>query len=428
VVSPHPTAAVGSGDTNNYCPRPVPNVAFVAPYFLEATMRFVTAAVHIPGVRLALIGSEPAERVPEQLAAELATYVRVDDCLDTGQLAGGVGEAGRRLGSIDRLLGILENLQVPMAEVREAFRITGMDAREAANFRDKARMKDVLRAAGVPCARHGLARTADEAWSVVEGCGFPVVVKPPAGAGAHGTFRANSAEQFGQWLAADSPSPADPVVIEEFIVGEEFSFDSVCVRGEIVWHSISRYAPAPLTVLEHPWIQWCVVLPREIDGPEFDPIRAAAGDALRALGMYMGLSHMEWFRRADGSVAVSEVGARPPGAQISSLLSFAHDVDMYKAWAHLMVYDEFDPPPRRWAVGAAYLRPHGHGRIRAVHGLDRLNPALHELVVMARLPEPGQTTSSSYEGDGYVIVRHADTAVVEQALTELITTLQIELE
>ena len=134
-----------------------------------------------------------------------------------------------------------------------------------------------------------------------------------------------------------------------------------------------------------------------------------AREALRALGLVSGFSHMEWFRRADGSVAVSEVGARPPGAQFTTLMSFAHDVDLYAAWAHLMVYDEFDPPERRWAVGAAYLRPQGHGHIRAVHGVDQLDPALHELVVQARLPQAGQPTSSSYEGDGYVIVRHRDT-------------------
>ena len=406
----------------------MPNVAFVAPYLLEATMRFVAAAVHLPGVRVALIGSEPPAHVPDQLATELVTYIRVDDCLDTGQLVDGIREACRRLGSVDRLLGILEDLQVPLARAREILGITGMDAAEAANFRDKSRMKDVLRAGGVPCARHGLARDADEAWAVVERCGFPVVVKPPAGAGARGTFRAESAEQFGQWLAASPPSAAEPALVEEFMTGEEYSFDSVFVRDEMVWHSISRYTPTPLTVLEHPWIQWCVLLPRDIDGPEFDPIRCAAQDALRALGMHTGLSHMEWFRRDDGSVAVSEVGARPPGAQFATLLSFAHDVDMYAAWAHLMVFDEFDPPARRWAVGAAYLRPQGHGRIRAVHGIDRLDPVLHDLVVMARLPQPGQPTSASYEGDGYVVVRHEKTEIVEEALGELITILQVEVE
>jgi hypothetical protein len=411
-----------------YCPGPVPNVVFIAPYLLEATLRYVEAAVRLPGARVALVGSEPVAALPAALAAGLVTYVRVDDCLDTGQLADGISEAGRRLGSVDRALSILEDLQVPLAQVREWLGITGMDATEAANFRDKSRMKDVLRAAGVPCAHHGLATSADEAWAVAEQCGFPVVVKPPAGAGARGTFRAESANQFGQWLAVSPPSPQDPALIEEFMVGDEFSFDSVFIAGEMVWHSINHYLPSPLTVLEHPWIQWCVVLPRDISGPEFDPIRQAGVDALRALGMYTGLSHMEWFRRADGSAAVSEVGARPPGAQFSTLMSFAYDVDMYEAWARLMVYDTFDPPPRNWAVGAAYLRPQGRGRIRAVHGIDDLDPALRDLVVMARLPAAGQPTSTSYEGDGYVIVRHPETSVVEQALERLITTLQIELE
>src|SRR5690606_14247710 len=109
--------------------------------------------------------------------------------------------------------------------------------------------------------------------------------------------------------------------------------------------------------------------PREIRGPQYDEIRRVAQRSLQVLGLHSGLSHMEWFRRPDGSVAISEVGARPPGAQFTSLLSYAHDMDMYKGWASLAVYDAFDPPPRKWAVGAAYLRAQGHGRITAVHGL-----------------------------------------------------------
>ena len=62
-------------------------------------------------------------------------------------------------------------------------------------------------------------------------------------------------------------------------------------------------------------------------------IRAAGHRALAALGMGTGLSHTEWFRRADGSIAISEVGARPPGAQFTTLMSYAHDVDFYRACA-----------------------------------------------------------------------------------------------
>jgi len=74
-----------------------------------------------------------------------------------------------------------------------------------------------------------------------------------------------------------------------------------------------------------------------------------------------------------------------------------------------------------------YLRGQGVGRVQAVRGLDQLPPELSSLVVESRLPEPGQVSSGSYEGDGYIIVRHPDTAVVADALWGLITGVRVEL-
>ena len=47
------------------------------------------------------------------------------------------------------------------------------------------------------------------------------------------------------------------------------------------------------------------------------------------------------------------------------------------------------------------------------------------LVVESRLPTAGTPKSDSYEGDGYVIVRHPDTDVVKAALTTIIETVHI---
>jgi hypothetical protein len=62
-----------------------------------------------------------------------------------------------------------------------------------------------------------------------------------------------------------------------------------------------------------------------------------------------------------------------------------------------------------------------------VHGLAALAPEVGSLVVESRLPEPGQVSSGSYEGDGYVIVRHPDTAVVTDAMWRLVTGVRVEL-
>ena len=332
-----------------------------------------------------------------------------------------------QLGPVQRLLAVLEQLQVPLAQVREHLGVPGMDVVTARNFRDKAQMKTVLRAAGVPCARHRLAGSAADAQSFAAEVGFPLVVKPPAGAGAKSTFRLDDRGDLTAWLDTIPPSPDRPALIEEFLTGEEGSYDSVMVDGQVVWDSVSDYLPAPLEVLRHPWMQWVVRLPRDIGGPEYKGIRAVAPTALRALGLHTGLTHMEWFRRPDGTVAVSEVGARPPGAQITSMLCYAHDFDLYTAWARLMVEGTFEPPERKWAAGTVYLRGQGAGQVKATRGLDALPPEVSSLVVDSRLPRPGQPSTGSYEGDGYITVRHPDTAVVTRALKTLVTTVRVEL-
>jgi hypothetical protein len=139
------------------------------------------------------------------------------------------------------------------------------------------------------------------------------------------------------------------------------------------------------------------------------------------------LTHMEWFRRPDGSVAVSEVAARPPGAQLTSMLGYVHDVDLYRGWAELMVLGRFEPRERRYAAGTAYLRGQGRGRVRAVHGVEDLQRELGHLVVEARLPRPGQPVTSGYEGQGFVIVRDPDTEVVRDALRRIVSGIRVQL-
>jgi hypothetical protein len=401
--------------------------AFVAPFLLEATARFVSAAAQLPDVRLAVITSQPAHELPPALRQTLAGHWRVDDPLDPGQIAEATTGLSRQLGPVQRVVAALEQLQVPLAQVREALGIEGMDVRTARNVRDKARMKSVLAEAGVPCARHQLVSSPAEALAFAEAVGFPLVAKPPAGAGAQATYRLDEPSALHGWLRAVPPSPETPGLLEEFLVGEEHSFDSVTLGGETVWGSVADYLPPPLEVLRNPWMQWTVLMPREIGGPEHDGIHRAGPDALRALGVRDALTHMEWFRRPDGSVAVSEVAARPPGAQITSMLGYAHDVDFYRAWAELVVLGRFEPPERRFATGTAYLRGQGRGRVRAVHGIDGLQRDLGHIVVEARLPQPGQPAATGYEGEGYVIVRDRDTDVVRDALRRIVSETRVEL-
>ena len=401
--------------------------AFVAPFLLPATARFVATAATLPDVSIGVITAEPAERLSPELKQQLDGHWQVDDPLDPQQLVEAVRGLSKQLGPVERLVGALEQLQVPMAYAREQLGIDGMDVQTALNVRDKSRMKTVLHAAGIPCARHQLVTDTSEALAFAESVGFPLVAKPPAGAGAQATYRLDDATALHGWLQAITPRADAPGLLEEFLVGDEHTFDSVTVGSQTIFSSIADYIPTPLEVLRQPWIQWTVVLPRELDDPRYDGIWEVGPAALRALGVRDALTHMEWFRRPDGSVAVSEVAARPPGAQITSMLGYVHDVDFYRTWAELVILGTFEAPERQYAAGTAYLRGQGRGRVRAVHGVEELQREIGQLVVEARLPEVGRPASSSYEGEGYVIVRDPDTEVVRDALRRIISRIRVEL-
>ncbi len=403
------------------------NVIFVAPYFMDATERFIAAAARLSGVRLGLVSCDPLIKLHPETQSKIAAHCAVEG-IEAQQLLNGVKMIGRQFGKLDRIIGMLEQIQVPLGQIRDCLGIPGMGEDVAKNFRDKSQMKDVLRAANVPCARHALVTDLEKGAQFASQVGFPLVIKPPAGAGAKGTFRCENPQQLDECLRAVRPGASNPVLIEEFIVGEEHSFDSVCLGGTIVWSSISDYSPGPLEVVREPWIQWCVLIPRETDRATGQRIHVVAQQALSALGMHDGFSHMEWFERPDGSLAISEVGARPPGAQFTTLISYAHDFDLYRAWSEITIFERFHPVERKYAAGAAYLRGMGDGAVCEISGLERIAEQIGNLVVEFKIPATGQVASGGYEGDGYIIVRHPETEVVKEALRLIINNVRVHLK
>lgn len=400
------------------------NVVFVAPFPLETTLRFVRAVAGLGGVRLLGVVQELPGGADRSLYADVVT---VSDALDTRQLLEATRLLERRHGRIHRLVGILEPVQVQLAEVRRAMGIPGTSPETADLFRDKSRMKDELRRHGLPCARHRMIRTWADAEDFVREVGLPLVLKPLAGMGCKSTWRVSSLDDLHGALTALHASPERPALAEEFLRGREFSLETITVGGKVLFQSASRYYPTPLEVMETPWIQWVVVLPRVIDGADFADARALGVKAVKALGLDTAMTHMEWFRRDDESLAIGEIAARPPGANIVRMNSYAHDVDMYRAWARAVVDDAFDGPyERKYAVGCAFLRGIGRGRVVDVRGVDRANERIGRLVVESKLPARGTPKSDSYEGDGYVIVRDPDTEVVKRAMNTIIETIQVE--
>jgi hypothetical protein len=408
----------------------MPHVAFIAPRFLENTNRYVQAFAALPGVTLSLVSMDPEEAIPPAIRPRVAGHYRVADCLDGEQLTEAVRAIGRAIGRVDRLAGVLEQLQLPMAEVRDALGIEGLTGAIARNFRDKDRMKEVLRAHGVPVAKSALARSAADVAAFIGRVGYPVIVKPQAGLGTKATYRLEDEHDL---AALEPPTPAQPLQVEEFVRAREHTCETVTIRGVPVWRSGTRYFPSPLEVLETAWVQYCVLLPREAGDPTWTQFHPTNGAALAALfgdraGTAAGtaLTHMEWFLREDGTCLVNEVGVRPPGVHIMPLMSLAHGTDMFADWARLIALDEFTPCARRFAAGSAFFRGQGGGsRIASVDGVERAIAECGDALVELRTPKVGQPRAEGYEGEGWAIVKHETTDGAKHALRALIENIQV---
>ncbi len=416
------------------CGPTMRNIVFVAPFPLETTMRFARAAAKLKDVRfLGVLQEEPKGRDRKMFD----DVVTVKDGLDTKQLARGIDALRKRYGRVERILGILEPLQVQLAELRAYFEVPGTDPRTADLFRDKARMKDALREAGLPVARHKLLGNFETGQMFAREVGYPMVLKPPAGMGAKATFRVGDDAALRGALISMHTSETNPMLAEEFLRGNEYSFETITTGGEVRFHSLSKYLPSCLEVLENPWIQWCCLLPRDIAGNEWNEAKRIGYGAVKALGLDDGFTHMEWFRRNDGTLAIGEIAQRPPGANITLMTGLAHalsasggapetPMDPYRAWARAVVDGAFDGPyERKYAVGCAYLRGAGRGRIVRVENADAVNKKIGKWVEEAKLPTIGAPKSDSYEGDGFAVVRDKDTKVVEEVLQYIIENVRV---
>ncbi len=399
------------------------NVVFVAPFPLETTMRFARAAAKLKDVNFLGVLREEPKGKDRRMFDDI---VLVKDGLETKELARAIDGLRKKHGKIHRILGILEPLQVQLAELRAHFKVPGTDPKTADLFRDKARMKDALRESGLPVARHRLLTSWEDGQDFVREVGFPIVLKPPAGMGAKATFRVESHDAIRGALDSMRASKESPVLAEEFLRGREFSFETITVDGAVMFHSISHYLPSCLEVLENPWVQWCCVLPKDIAGTEYESSLRLGRSAVSALGLDSGFTHMEWFQRQDGSLAIGEIAQRPPGANITYMTGLAHDFDPYRAWARAVVDEAFDGPyARKFAVGCAYLRGMGRGRVLRVDNVAAVNKKIGKYVEEAKLPTVGAPKSDSYEGDGYVIVKHKDTETVKDVLKYIIENVRV---
>ncbi|MEZ4899180.1 MAG: hypothetical protein R2806_20215 [Saprospiraceae bacterium] len=402
------------------------HVIFITPFFTENAKQFLAGLSRLRSrIRLSVISQDAEEHLPEDIRLGIGRFWKVKDIQSYQEMLEACKSLRDEIGPINRCLVVNEQVQELVASIRESLDIPGMRPATARNYRNKKRMKEVLEKSQVPIAKNYKVLNQDDAQKAIKKIGLPLVAKPIRGAAAQETFRILDESAWQRFLDRHVGESKGPWLLEQMLSGQEYSCDTFCLNGKMLFRTYNQYIPSPLEVIENDWIQWQVILPNPTGGPDFEDIRKLADKTLKALGAEDGWSHLEWFRLNDGSIAVSEAAMRPPGAQFTTMVSRAADFDSIEAWATLMIDGEFQIPKQKYAVGTAYLRGMGEGTVSGIHGWEAIQQQYASLICDHRIPAIGTPKSQTYEGEGFVIVRHPDTELVRSVLLDIVSTVRV---
>ncbi|MGQ0721491.1 MAG: ATP-grasp domain-containing protein [Candidatus Eiseniibacteriota bacterium] len=386
------------------------NVVFLEPVF-PANQREFVRGLHAAGAAVIGIGERDARYLPDDVRGWMEHYEQVPSVVDTESVTNVVRRLQQRA-RIDRLEATVEAHVLTAAEVREALGIPGTSLQTTYLCRDKPAMKEALRAAGVPCAASTGASSPEEARDFARRIGFPLILKPRAGAGASGTYKVTDGEELEQAIAACRLDQGGSCAVEEFVEGHEGFFDTITIGGRSVHHFATHYFPNVLEAMRTRWISPQFVTTNRVDAvPDYDEVKAMGAKVIEALRIENGPTHMEWFFGPKG-LRFSEIGCRPPGVGCWDLYRVANDMDIYREWAMAVCWGRTEErPSRRFSAGIINLRPDRDGSITGYEGLDWMKERYGRWVIDWHLPSQGtptQPVDAGYMANAWIRLKHPD--------------------
>lgn len=403
------------------------HVILIAPHF-PANQRQFARALKSVGAYVTGIGEASAQQLDGELHSWIDHWEQVSNVCDEDALLKAVQRVQRR-GWVDRLEATVEAHVLAAARVRELTGIPGLSYNTAMLCRDKPMMKEHLRQRGIQTARSAGVDSFVEAKTFADEVGYPLILKPRAGAGAHDTSRVDNQEELrAACQAFGLGRPGVSAGLEEFIEGHEGFHDTLVVGGEVRHEFISHYYPNVLDAMRNRWISPYLVTTNRLDTPGYSELKRMGRDVISALGLSTTATHMEWFYGPKG-LKFSEIAARPAGVSTWDLYCAAHGIDLYREWAMAIAHGRtVERPSSQFSAGMIALRPDKDGRITGYDGAEQVQRQLAPYIIDAYLPPAGASTQpveAGFMANAWLRMRHPDYDTLRQMMEWVGQTLHV---
>jgi biotin carboxylase len=334
-----------------------------------------------------------------------------------------------RTRAIAAVVGVDEDTSVVAAAIAKALGLPSNPPEAAAATRDKATLRRLLDASGVPTPRSRVFPIDAGSEIPSREVAYPCVLKPTFLAASRGVIRADGPASFrSAWarIAAILAQPdvarkggpsAREILVEEYVPGAEVAVEGLLTAGALEVLAIFD-KPDPL---EGPFFEETIyVTPSRLPDATCDRIAAVTSAGCRALGLRHGPVHAE-LRLAKGGPSLIELAARSIGGLCSRTLKFGAGISLEELiLRHALKLDRQPPARDPRAAGVMMIPIPRGGRLEGVRGVDEAKAVrdVEDVVISAHI---GQTLVPLPEGSrylGFLFSRAETPARAEAALRE----------
>jgi biotin carboxylase len=303
----------------------------------------------------------------------------------------------------DRVIALEEFDVMTAALIREHFCLSGMNSSTARTFRDKLRMAEAAKAAGVLVPDFiPLLHPADIS-DFMERVPRPWILKPRSDVSAIGIRKVEQAEDV--WRIVEELNQRDSLrerasyyLLAQFVKGEVFHVDSIVNNGRVAFAGANRYGRPPLEVAHYggAYISRSVAHGSADEKKLFEINRRL----IKGLGHERGAAHAEFIKSdADGEFYFLEVAARVGGAYIAEVLEAASGLNLWREWAKIEVADAMGSRQQQSAVPSRPEQSAAAGKnVRSKAGAGKPKQLRKEYAgIVLSLAKQEQPDTSAYD-------------------------------
>jgi biotin carboxylase len=161
--------------------------------------------------------------------------------------------------------------------------------------------------------------------------GYPIVVKPIAGAGSRNTIKISDENDLMEVL---NQNLSFPLLAEDFIDGEMYHIDGLVLNGDIVFIWPSKYINGCLAYQDNKYLGSFIL---DEDNPMNSRLQQAVRELLNKFPTPEHTTfHAEIFHTPDDKLYFCEIASRTGGVKVNESIRQAFDLNISALWARAL--------------------------------------------------------------------------------------------